>query len=107
MYFDIAPLLSNNPYLGRLEYDRTSSLDIKSYYNPTKLTPKWSELDSTPQIPENSLASKELSSVLSNSKLVNSEVQEWEKKLTSSINLFAGDRTGEDRSSTSPYWRMY
>jgi hypothetical protein len=37
----------------------------------------------------------------------NSEIQEWKRNLTSTVGLFAGDRTGEDRSSTSSYWRMY
>jgi hypothetical protein len=103
MYFDIAPLLSNNPYLGRLEYDRTSSLDIKSYYNPTKLTPRWSEFGESTQNVENRSTQKEISSVLGSKGSSNYEVQEWDKGLTSSINLFAGDRTGEDRSSTTPY----
>jgi hypothetical protein len=36
MYKDIAPILSNNPNLGRLSYDRTFSLNNKTYYNPLK-----------------------------------------------------------------------
>jgi hypothetical protein len=103
MYFDISPLLSNNPYLGRLGYDRTFSLDVKSYYNPTDFNNRWSEMAKTSQVKENLSTSNSLKSILTQRGSMNSEVQEWDKKLTSTINLFAGDRTGEDRSSTAPY----
>jgi hypothetical protein len=33
----------------------------------------------------------------------NVDIQEWNKKKSSGVQLLAGDRTGEDRSSTASY----
>jgi hypothetical protein len=107
MYFDISPLLTNNPLLSRLSYDRTHSLEIKPHFNPKSLNSHWESLNSSASPSEDLEA---FSTVQNNLKLIenkNSELQEWTRKLSSTANLFAGDRTGEDRSSTSAYWRMY
>jgi hypothetical protein len=107
MYFDIAPLITNNPLMGRLSYDRTYSLGTKSHFNAKSLTSNWENLNSSISPIEDKEA---FSNVQSNLKFIenkNSELQEWRRKLSSTANLFAGDRTGEDRSSTGAYWKMY
>jgi hypothetical protein len=98
MYKDIAPILSNNPNLGRLSYDRTFSSNVKSYYNPQTPTRTWSDSQES---------YKDLNSNLSDLSTSNVEIQDWRKKRTSTVHLFAGDRTGEDRSSTAAYWESY
>jgi hypothetical protein len=92
MYVDIAPLLTNNPLLGRLDYDKTSSLDIKSYYDPNFSTTE-EEDETTVKMKAN------LNALIGR----NIELQEWSKEFGSSSRILDESRTGEDKSVVSTY----
>jgi hypothetical protein len=107
MYSGIAPILSNNPYLGRLSYDRTFAVTNKSYYNPKSIVNKWGAAEEGTSSTTTLKPYTGVAKGLNNNDSTNVEYQDWRKKRTSTVQLFAGDRTGEDKSSTSSYWQMY
>lgn len=76
MYVDIAPLLTNNPLLSRLNYDKTSSLDIKAHYNPHSSTTKWEKFKESIHTPENNVTANNMKRNLNKLVGKNVELQE-------------------------------
>jgi hypothetical protein len=97
-YKGIAPLLTNNPALGRLDYDQMYTTQPKSYINLETGIKKWgSQSGLTPT------SSEDLNKFLANPKSQNLEIQELNKKNTGKVQLLTGDRAGEDRTATASY----
>ena len=109
MYKGAAPLLTSNPHISKLNYDRTHSLKRKTYSVSSDVLRRWVSAtgDSSGDLDSLKSSYKQVSGDLSTSSNSNVLVQDWSKKPRKIIQVLGADRIGEDKAPAVPYWDQY
>jgi len=109
MYHNISPILSSDSRVSRLGYDRAFTTLNKTYFTPNSAMNKWFNiLSSDNEGGEGSQSVlkpsyENFQNTFNTSHKGNVEIQNRVNKYNKSIQVLSGDRTGEDKSPTSPY----
>ena len=111
MYKDAAPLLTSNPHISKLEYDRTYSIRRKTYSTSSNSFKKWVATSATPASEGDATPIKSsyrnIADVIQDGKDTNITVQDWKKSPRKTIQVLGADRVGEDKAPAVPYWGLY
>jgi hypothetical protein len=109
MYYNISPILTSNPKISRLGFDKAFSTLEKTYFTPNSAINSWvkSESNSVDSEGSNQVTLKpsyiNFQNFFDQKRSGNIEIQNRVNKYNKSIQVLSGDRTGEDKSPTSPY----